>query len=128
MFMFTYFICLATHRLYLTPVLIGLPLSYLHVTVGWSTQQPQVGSQGFAQPYDAGYGGAGAGGGGGQGDLTVKMKLVNLIGAVRTLMRSEFLIIIVSGATLFVHCLVLARAYASSCSTSNRYKPRRYRV
>lgn len=56
--------------------------------VGWSTQQPQMGSQGFTQPYDAGYGGAGSG----QGDLTVKMKLVNLIGAVRTLMRSECLV------------------------------------
>ncbi|KAF8477880.1 Yos1-like protein [Gautieria morchelliformis] len=51
--------------------------------IGWSTQQPQAGQQGFAQPYDAGYGSAG----GAQGDLTVKMKLVNLIGAVRTLMR-----------------------------------------
>jgi len=50
--------------------------------IGWSTQQPPAGPQGFAQPYDAGYGGAG-----GQADLGVKVKIVNLIGAVRTLMR-----------------------------------------
>lgn len=62
-------------------------LSVMTNTVGWSTQQPQAGPQGFAQPYDGGYGGAG----GGQADMSVKMKLVNLIGAVRTLMRSECL-------------------------------------
>ena len=56
--------------------------------VGWSTQQSPAGQQGFAQPYDAYGGGAGAAG---QGDLSVKAKLINLISAVRTLMRSECL-------------------------------------
>jgi len=50
--------------------------------IGWSTQQAQIGSQGFAQPYDA-YGGGGAA----QGELTIKAKMINLISAVRTLMR-----------------------------------------
>lgn len=53
--------------------------------VGWSTQQSQIGQAGFAQPYDA-YGG---GGGAGQGELSIKAKIINLISAVRTLMRSE---------------------------------------
>ncbi|KAF8592170.1 Yos1-like protein [Ramaria rubella] len=55
--------------------------------IGWSAQQPQTGPQGFAQPYDGGYGGAGAG----QAEVGVKGKIVNLITAVRTLMRCECL-------------------------------------
>ncbi|KAF8524609.1 Yos1-like protein [Hysterangium stoloniferum] len=51
--------------------------------IGWSTQQAQPGQQGFAQPYDA------YGGGATQGDISMKGKMINLIGAVRTLMRSE---------------------------------------
>jgi len=51
--------------------------------IGWSTQPVPVGPQGFAQPYDAGYGGAGAG----QAEQSMKSKLVNLISAVRTVMR-----------------------------------------
>lgn len=53
------------------------------MTVGWSTQQAQVGQQGYAQPYDMYGTGMGA-----QADVSVKGKLINLIGAVRTLMRS----------------------------------------
>jgi hypothetical protein len=51
--------------------------------VGWSTEHPQGGQQGFAQPYDA------YGGGATQNEVSVKGKMINLIGAVRTLMRSE---------------------------------------
>ncbi|GJJ07104.1 hypothetical protein Clacol_001304 [Clathrus columnatus] len=51
--------------------------------IGWSTQQTQPGQQGYAQPYDMYGTGMGA-----QTDISVKGKLVNLIGAVRTLMRS----------------------------------------
>lgn len=50
--------------------------------IGWSTQQAQVGQQGYAQPYDMYGTGMGA-----QSDISMKGKLINLIGAVRTLMR-----------------------------------------
>ncbi|OCH92876.1 Yos1-like protein [Obba rivulosa] len=47
--------------------------------IGWSTAQAQMANQPYAQPYDqAGYPGQ---------DVGMKARLINLIGAVRTLMR-----------------------------------------
>jgi hypothetical protein len=49
--------------------------------IGWSTVQFQNVNTGFQQTYDQnGYGGP-------PGDIGVKARIVNLIGAVRTLMR-----------------------------------------
>ena len=49
--------------------------------IGWSTAVPPNANSGFQQTYDQpGYGG--------QQDIGVKGQLVNLISAVRTLMRS----------------------------------------
>ena len=57
--------------------------------VGWGSSQMQPSASGFGQPYAQQYqrdpyGGA--------QDIGVKGRLINLIGAVRTLMRSEYLI------------------------------------
>lgn len=49
--------------------------------IGWSSKQPQNPNAGFQQHYDqSGYGYA-------QQDAGVKVRLINLISAVRTLMR-----------------------------------------
>jgi hypothetical protein len=49
--------------------------------IGWSSTQPSNVNAAFHQPYDqTGYGVA-------QPDVGVKVRLINLIGAVRTLMR-----------------------------------------
>jgi len=49
--------------------------------IGWSSTQPPNVNPSFHQPYDqTGYGVA-------QQDVGVKVRLINLIGAVRTLMR-----------------------------------------
>jgi len=49
--------------------------------IGWSSTQPPNTSAAFHQPYDqSGYGVA-------QPDIGVKGRMINLIGAVRTLMR-----------------------------------------
>jgi hypothetical protein len=54
------------------------------IVVGWSTHQPQSTSAAFQQPYDqAGFAGAQG------GELGVKARLINLISAVRTLMRGK---------------------------------------
>lgn len=51
--------------------------------VGWTSTQPQNTNAGFHQSYDqSGYGYA-------QQDVGVKVRLINLISAVRTLMRSK---------------------------------------
>lgn len=58
--------------------------------IGWTTSQTHRGQQqsAYHQPYDA-Y----AGMGGPQADVSVKEKLVNLIGAVRTVMRVPLIFI-----------------------------------
>jgi len=49
--------------------------------IGWSSAQPPTVNAAFHQPYDqTGYGAA-------QPDVGVKGRMINLIGAVRTLMR-----------------------------------------
>jgi len=49
--------------------------------IGWSSSQPHPSNTAFHQPYDqTGYGVQ-------QGEMGVKARLINLIGAVRTLMR-----------------------------------------
>jgi hypothetical protein len=49
--------------------------------IGWSSTQPANASAAFHQPYDqSGYGDA-------QPDIGMKGRMINLIGAVRTLMR-----------------------------------------
>jgi len=49
--------------------------------IGWSSAQPQNVNAGFQQPYDqTGYGYA-------QQDVGMKGRIINLIGAVRTVMR-----------------------------------------
>jgi len=56
--------------------------------IGWSTSQKNV-QPGYQQPYDSmAYGGQQP-----QGDIGVKMRMVNLIGAVRTLMRVPLIFI-----------------------------------
>ncbi|EIW76104.1 Yos1-like protein [Coniophora puteana RWD-64-598 SS2] len=56
--------------------------------IGWSTAQPQNPNGGFQQTYDqSSYGG--------QQDVGVKGQLINLISAVRTLMRSTRCVYIV---------------------------------
>ncbi|KAG9317299.1 Yos1-like-domain-containing protein [Chiua virens] len=51
--------------------------------IGWSSTQSQNPNAGFHQPYDqSGYGYA-------QQDVGVKVRIINLISAVRTLMRSK---------------------------------------
>ena len=58
----------------------------LYDLVGWTTQAQQLAAQqSYTQPYDP-YSGVG----GPQQDVGVKVKLVNLIGAVRTLMRGAY--------------------------------------
>ena len=55
--------------------------SYLILLVGWASTPAQAGN-GYAQPYDqSGYAA-------GQQDIGVKGRIINLISAVRTLMRS----------------------------------------
>lgn len=62
--------------------LMGLPL------VGWTSKSTQSAQQNvYHQPYDP-YSGIGMNGPG--QDIGVKAKLINLIGAVRTLMRGTF--------------------------------------
>ncbi|KIK97867.1 hypothetical protein PAXRUDRAFT_135416 [Paxillus rubicundulus Ve08.2h10] len=57
--------------------------------IGWSSKQPQNPNAGFQQHYDQpGYGYA-------QQDAGVKVRLINLISAVRTLMRRLNLVVIV---------------------------------
>ncbi|KIJ70573.1 hypothetical protein HYDPIDRAFT_172362 [Hydnomerulius pinastri MD-312] len=58
--------------------------------IGWSSAQPQnPNAGGFQQPYDqSGYGFA-------QQDVGVKVRIINLISAVRTLMRRLNLVVIV---------------------------------
>lgn len=52
-------------------------------SVGWTSTQPQSSNAGFHQSYDqSGYGYA-------QQDVGVKVRIINLISAVRTLMRSK---------------------------------------
>lgn len=53
--------------------------------VGWGSSQMQAGNPGFGQPYAQPYQRDPYGG----QDIGVKGRLINLIGAVRTLMRSE---------------------------------------
>jgi len=49
--------------------------------IGWASTQPPNANAAFHQPYDqTGYGVT-------QPDVSVKLRLINLIGAVRTLMR-----------------------------------------
>lgn len=55
-------------------------------SVGWSSSQAQPMSQNFAQPYAQPYDQAAYAGG---QDIGVKGRLINLISAVRTLMRSK---------------------------------------
>ena len=55
-------------------------------SVGWTAQAQQA-QPAYAQPYDP-YSGMG----GNSQELSVKAKLVNLIGAVRTLMRGNVLL------------------------------------
>lgn len=59
-------------------------------SVGWSTRTPQNVNVGFGNvPHNPNvYDGTSFGGGGGEG-VSIKSKLVNLISATRTLMRSE---------------------------------------
>lgn len=84
---------------YLLPIpnhpLTLLPFVLFYTKVGWSTvPTPNNPTVGFQQPYDQ-YGG----GAGGVQDIGVKGRLINLIGAVRTLMRSMYN----SYRILFVH-------------------------
>ncbi|KAG6378557.1 hypothetical protein JVT61DRAFT_12822 [Boletus reticuloceps] len=58
-------------------------LTHPSFTVGWASTQPQNSNAGFHQSYDqSGYGYA-------QQDVGVKVRIINLISAVRTLMRSK---------------------------------------
>ena len=56
-------------------------------SVGWSTAQPQPANQGFGQPYAQPYDQQGIAAG---QDIGVKGRIINLISAVRTLMRSAY--------------------------------------
>jgi len=56
--------------------------------IGWTSQAQRAQQAGYHQPYDA-Y----AGSSGSQADIGVKGNLVNLIGAVRTLMRVPLIFI-----------------------------------
>lgn len=61
-------------------------------TVGWSTRIPSTANAGFGHsPAPQMFDTAGFGGPSGSEGAGVKAKLVNLIGATRTLMRSELL-------------------------------------
>lgn len=67
------------------------PILYQN-TVGWSTRVPSTANAGFGHsPAPQMFDTAGFGGASGSEGAGVKAKLVNLIGATRTLMRSEFL-------------------------------------
>ena len=57
--------------------------------VGWGSSQMQPGNRGFGQPYAQAYQQDPYG----AQDIGVKGRLINLIGAVRTLMRSEFFLV-----------------------------------
>lgn len=74
---------LARSTFYFVPQLLSLTDTY---TVGWSSAQPpavtQSYNQAYGQPYEQG----------GDGDAGVKSRMINLISAVRTLMRSAYLI------------------------------------
>ena len=78
--------------------------------VGWASTPAQAGN-GYAQPYDqSGYAA-------GQQDIGVKGRIINLISAVRTLMRST--------CTLSLYfALLLNYPY----SNSDCYKPCHYRI
>ncbi|KZT74270.1 Yos1-like protein, partial [Daedalea quercina L-15889] len=52
--------------------------------VGWSSVPPPTATSGFSQPYASAYDQAGYGA---QQDIGMKARLINLISAVRTLMR-----------------------------------------
>ena len=59
------------------------PLNPCLSSVGWASTQPQSSNAAFHQSYDqSGYGYA-------QQDVGVKVRIINLISAVRTLMRSK---------------------------------------
>lgn len=67
------------------------PILYQN-TVGWSTRVPSTANAGFGHsPAPQMFDTAGFGGASGSEGAGVKAKLVNLIGATRTLMRSELL-------------------------------------
>jgi hypothetical protein len=55
------------------------------LTVGWGSAQAQATAATYNQPYGQGYDQTGYGG---QQDVSVKARIINLISAVRTLMRS----------------------------------------
>lgn len=58
-----------------------------YFSVGWSSSQSQIANAAFQQSYDqSSYGAA-------QGDIGMKARLIDLISAVRTLMRSMWLVI-----------------------------------
>jgi len=59
------------------------------ITVGWGSGQAQAAAAAYNQPYGNGYDQAGYGG---QQDIGPKARIINLIGAVRTLMRSTSLL------------------------------------
>jgi len=52
--------------------------------IGWGSGQAQAAAAAYNQPYAQGYDQTGYGG---QQDVSVKARIINLIGAVRTLMR-----------------------------------------
>ncbi|KAI0736195.1 Yos1-like protein [Fomitopsis betulina] len=54
------------------------------VRIGWSSASPPTATAGFSQPYATAYDQAGYAA---QQDIGVKARLINLISAVRTLMR-----------------------------------------
>ena len=87
-------------------------LTNRRVLVGWSSvSQPTV-AAGFSQPYATAYDQAGYAA---QQDMGVKARLINLISAVRTLMRSACAI----SLTPFVECY----ADMNHASTLNRSEP-----
>ena len=59
--------------------------------VGWGSAQAQAAAAAYNQPYTQGYDQVGYGG---QQDVNVKARIINLISAVRTLMRSASLSLI----------------------------------
>lgn len=79
---------LSEDRFLARSVFSASPLSFCHSSrpyfaVGWTSTQPQSSNAAFHQSYDqSGYGYA-------QQDVGVKVRIINLISAVRTLMRSK---------------------------------------
>lgn len=92
--------------------------------VGWSSTQPAANiNANFHQPYDqTGYSAA-------QPDIGVKGRMINLIGAVRTLMRSICCSCLFTGRwtnVIFSKYLLLPWILLSSCMSLSvcRYKPK----